>query len=76
MFLFSGTFFPLTKMPQIVQKFAWFLPLTHGIKIMRPLFLGTLEPQMLLHLIWLVGLVVLLFPLVLIRMRSQILKYS
>jgi lipooligosaccharide transport system permease protein len=76
MFLFSGTFFPLTRMPQIVQKFAWFLPLTHGIKIMRPLFLGTVESRMFLHLIWLVGLIAVLFPLVLVRLRSQILKYS
>ena len=76
MFLFSGTFFPLSRMPQVVQKFAWFLPLTHGIQIVRPVFLGTFKPELLLDILWLIGLIIILFPIVLLRLRVQILKYS
>ena len=43
LFLFSGTFFPLTQMPQPVQVIAWLTPLFHGVELMRGLILGTLN---------------------------------
>jgi len=41
MFLFSGIFFPLDKMPHWVLVFAQFLPLTHVVEISRALVRGT-----------------------------------
>ena len=41
--LFSGTFFPLTQMPQAVQVFAWLTPLFHGVELLRGLILGSLD---------------------------------
>jgi lipooligosaccharide transport system permease protein len=43
LFLFSGTFFPLTQLPQPVEAFAWATPLFHGVELIRGLILGRLD---------------------------------
>jgi lipooligosaccharide transport system permease protein len=54
MFLLSGTFFPLTTLPQFLQTFAQlFLPLTNAVTLTRALALGRLEFSLLLNLAWL-----------------------
>lgn len=35
LFLLSGTFFPLSKLPIVVQVIAWGLPLSHGVTLAR-----------------------------------------
>ncbi|MBF0545041.1 MAG: ABC transporter permease [Candidatus Riflebacteria bacterium] len=40
MFLFCGIFFPLGQMPAILQHFAWLLPLTSVVSIIRGFTLG------------------------------------
>lgn len=44
MYLFSGTYFPITQMPKWAQAVAWLLPLTHGVVSVRSLLLGELTP--------------------------------
>lgn len=44
LFLFSGTFFPLTQLPEPLQVIAWLTPLFHGVQLVRGSILGTLEP--------------------------------
>jgi lipooligosaccharide transport system permease protein len=44
LFLFSGTFFPLTQLPNAIQVVAWFTPLFHGVELMRGLILNRLDP--------------------------------
>jgi lipooligosaccharide transport system permease protein len=39
MFLFSGIFFPLDRLPGWVQTAAWFVPLHQGVNLMRALML-------------------------------------
>jgi lipooligosaccharide transport system permease protein len=41
LFLFSGTFFPVTQLPGWLQPVAWATPLAHGIDLTRDLALGT-----------------------------------
>jgi lipooligosaccharide transport system permease protein len=41
LFLFSGTFFPISQLPEIIQPIAWILPLWHGVELGRALALGT-----------------------------------
>jgi lipooligosaccharide transport system permease protein len=41
LFLFSGTFFPISSLPAVLQVFAWFTPLFHGVALTRALSLGT-----------------------------------
>jgi len=41
MFLFSGTFFPVTRLPQGLRELAYVTPLWHGVDEFRKLTLGT-----------------------------------
>jgi lipooligosaccharide transport system permease protein len=41
MFLFSGTFFPVSQLPAALQPVAYFTPLWHGVELCRSLVLGT-----------------------------------
>lgn len=40
MFLFSGTFFPVTRLPQGIREIAYATPTWHGVDLMRHLTLG------------------------------------
>ena len=40
MFMFSGTFFEVTRFPWFVQVIAWVLPMTHLIAVVRPVAAG------------------------------------
>lgn len=63
MFLFSGTFFPVSQLPDGVEWLAWLSPLWHGVDLSRALLLGgdaSIDPGLAgLHLgylaVWLVG---------------------
>ena len=44
LFLFSGTFFPIEKLPFFLQPLAWITPLYHGVAAARALSLGQVEP--------------------------------
>jgi len=48
LFLFSGTFFPISTLPEPLQLVAWILPLWHGVDLGRALALGTAAEQPLL----------------------------
>jgi len=43
LFLFSGTFFPLSNLPDQVEWVAWLTPLFHGVQLIRGLVLGSLD---------------------------------
>jgi lipooligosaccharide transport system permease protein len=42
LFLFSGTFFPISNLPAAIQPIAWLSPLWHGVEVSRALALGTI----------------------------------
>ena len=44
LFLFGGTFFPLDRLPAVLQLVAWMTPLAHGVALSRGLALGTITP--------------------------------
>jgi lipooligosaccharide transport system permease protein len=55
LFLFSGTFFPLTQLPQPLVVAAWATPLFHGVELIRGLTLDRLDPVAApLHLLYLI----------------------
>ena len=43
LFLFSGTFFPITQLPGWLQPVAYVTPLWHGVELCRTLSLGTTD---------------------------------
>jgi lipooligosaccharide transport system permease protein len=56
MFLFSGTFFPVTRLPHGLRELAYATPLWHGVDGVRRLTLGTATPgRMLLHFAYLLA---------------------
>ncbi len=64
LFLFSGTFFPLSQLPDAIEWIAWLTPLFHGVELVRGLILGTLNwavaPIHLAYLLVMTGIGVLL----------------
>lgn len=40
MLLLGGVFFPLERMPEVIQSLSAFLPLTHAVAVVRPLMTG------------------------------------
>ena len=60
MTLFSGTFFPVDRLPGWMQPLAWVSPLWHGTELARAAALGRWEPLAALgHLGYLLALLVL-----------------
>jgi lipooligosaccharide transport system permease protein len=60
MTLFSGTFFPLTILPLVLQYFALaFLPLTHLVAVRRMFTQAAVTPVLFLHLAWIVMVTIL-----------------
>lgn len=58
MFLFSGTFFPITNLPLYLQWIGWISPLWHGTQLGRDLTYGLGEPPWLIvvHVVYLSAL--------------------
>lgn len=75
MFLFSGTFFPLSLLPVQVQYFALaVLPLTHVVTIVRALTMGVPTVQLLFNLAWIVVATTLFFVLSVNLMKKRLIN--
>ncbi|MEM4733029.1 MAG: ABC transporter permease [Candidatus Bathyarchaeia archaeon] len=75
MFLLSGTFFPLSQLPPIVETIALtLLPLTHLVNLTRGLVFGRINAVMLLSLVWLVTVTLVLFLLSINLMKKRLIK--
>ena len=57
LFLFSGVFFPIARLPKALQIVAAFTPLYNGVALVRGLTLNTLEsPAWIIHVIYLLAM--------------------
>jgi lipooligosaccharide transport system permease protein len=74
MFLFSGTFFPLTGLPRWAQYFALILPLTHLVNLVRALSFGLFNLELLISLGYLIVFCLVMFPLAIFKMRHRLIK--
>jgi lipooligosaccharide transport system permease protein len=83
MFLLSGTFFPLTVLPSVLQTAALsVLPLTHLVGLTRWLVLGRMEsflglsPEVLagLSIVWMLVVAMFFFVLSIVLMRRKLIK--
>ncbi|HLS14127.1 MAG TPA: ABC transporter permease [Beutenbergiaceae bacterium] len=78
MFLFSGTFFPLSQLPPILQGLAWASPLTHAVALTRAFGLGPDSPMWLepwrigVHLAVLVTMVAIGYRLSVRRLTKRL----
>lgn len=73
LFLFSGIFFPLDGLPEIVKAFAFFNPLYHMVEIMRA-FSSERIAFALLHMVWLIIATFFLVRLPFRLMRRRLIK--
>ncbi|MGA2934624.1 MAG: ABC transporter permease [Methanomicrobiales archaeon] len=73
MFLFSGTFFPLSILPMPIQVIATaVLPLTHVVKITRMITLSQVTPAILVSLAWIIIVAAVLFVLAVNLMKRRL----
>ncbi|MBF0261748.1 MAG: ABC transporter permease [Magnetococcales bacterium] len=72
MFLFCGVFFPVDTLPLPLELATQLLPLTHVVALIRPLTTGVPFESPLWHLLALLALLALFFPLAVNRIRKRI----
>ena len=72
LFIFSGIFFPLDRLPDEVQTFAWLTPLLHSVRLMRAIMLGHPFPWS--DLLWLTVVVILILPLPILLMKRKLIE--
>jgi lipooligosaccharide transport system permease protein len=59
MFLFSGSFYPITVFPGWIQAVIQSLPLWHAIELMRGLMLGEISASLLVHLAYFSAMIII-----------------
>ncbi|MFC2007588.1 ABC transporter permease [Chloroflexota bacterium] len=72
MFLLSGVFFPIDAFPEIFQKLSWVVPLMPAVRLIRALFQGNFQPDLLPALAILVFYAILFFSITLFTMRKRL----
>jgi len=74
LFLFSGVFYPIDALPQVVKTIAFLSPLYHLVEVVRPLVLGTAGYGILLHLGWILAFVLVFTVLPVNLLRKKLVK--
>ena len=72
MFLFSGTFFPISALPQLMQSISFIVfPLTHAVYITRELATSIVGFRSILSLLWLgaIGIILVILSINLMKKR-------
>ena len=75
LFLFSGTFFPIDRLPPPAQVVAFLLPLWHGVNLARSLSLGTVweNPQLaIVNVVFLLAVAIAGLVAVYVMFRRQL----
>ena len=73
MFLFSGIFFPLENLPDIIEKIAFFTPLYHLVNVCRA-FASGYPLAVIKDILWLFVVAALLAPYLFRLMRKRVIK--
>jgi lipooligosaccharide transport system permease protein len=74
MFLFSGVFFPLSRLPEWLHVFAWFMPLYHSVQLVRSLMLTGDAGAALASAAWIVVVTGALFVLPMNLLRRRLVR--
>jgi lipooligosaccharide transport system permease protein len=73
MFLFSGTFFPIARLPAPLEVLAYLTPLWHGVDLCRMLVLGDVGTWLALaHVVYLLAFVGVGLALALFSYRRRL----
>jgi lipooligosaccharide transport system permease protein len=74
MFLFSGTFYPLSVYPESIQLVIQLLPLWHAVELIRGLTLGVFSLSMISHVAYFLVMIVAGLLFTTIRLRSLFMR--
>jgi lipooligosaccharide transport system permease protein len=74
MTLLCGVFYPVDRLPPLVQAAAEVLPLTHAVHLVRPLLLGQWPPQVFGHLLALLATACVAYGVALVLVRRRLLR--
>lgn len=74
LFLFSGTFFPVDRMPDVARWIIQALPLFHGVELLRQLTTGQIDGGLLVHGTYLAVVGVMAFTVAMWRLERALVK--
>jgi lipooligosaccharide transport system permease protein len=74
MFLFSGTFFPVSVYPEWIQIIVKALPLCQGVDLVRSLMLGIIDISVLGHIAYFVVMIVLGLSFTTVRLKALFMR--
>jgi lipooligosaccharide transport system permease protein len=74
MFLFSGTFFPVSVYPQWIQTIVQALPLWQGVELVRSLMLGNISASLWSHVIYFLVMIVLGLWFTTVRLKALFMR--
>ena len=72
MMLLCGVFFPVSQLPPFWQGLAQALPLTHAVDIARPLVIGNVPENLMMHIAVLLGYTLFGFYVALVLFRRRL----
>ena len=74
LFLFSGVFYPIDALPEIVKTIAFLSPLYHLVEIIRPLVIGNIGYGIIVHLAWVIVFILIFTPVPVNLLRKKLVK--
>jgi lipooligosaccharide transport system permease protein len=74
MFLFSGTFFPVSVYPEWVQAIVKALPLWQGVELVRAFTLGNIGPEILGHILYFVMMIAVGLWFTTVRLKALFMR--
>lgn len=74
MYLFGGVFFPLSGLPDWARWGAWFLPLTHAVRLVRALTVGAPDAGLWVDVAWLAAFTIPVFWLSVRLIRRRLIR--
>ncbi|MDH3325284.1 MAG: ABC transporter permease [Gammaproteobacteria bacterium] len=74
MFVLCGVFYPVSTLPDVLQVIVQFLPLTHGIELIRPLVSGTEVHNPLFHMFVLAAYAIGFYYLAVVMVRKKMIQ--
>jgi lipooligosaccharide transport system permease protein len=74
MFLFSGSFYPITVFPEWIQAVIQALPLWHAIELVRGLMLGNITAGLLTHVLYFMVMILIGTTLTTKRLTALFMK--
>lgn len=74
LFLFSGVFYPIDALPEIVKTIAFLSPLYHLVEIIRPLVIGNVGYGIIVHLAWVIVFILIFTAVPVNLLRKKLVK--